>query len=175
MGGCGTQSFDPCISFAKTIINKLDSHKIDAHIGLILFSKKTKIVIDFNDDQNEAEVIRELSEIEYKENRDVSKLKIGKALEYAKDLFSNVRKESKKFAILVTGGRASDDVVIPSRNLKSSGVTIFSVGLGNEFEKSQLEIIASLPTNKFVYALEPTGVSTITDKIMDGFCTGKWL
>ncbi|XP_031565235.1 homeobox protein 2-like, partial [Actinia tenebrosa] len=172
MGGCGTESFQPCTSFAKTLISKLSEYKVDGHFGLILFSKRAKIIINFEDNQEQAEVVRELSAIKYRENAKVSKLKMGKALQLAKDLFTNARKDSEKIAIVVTGGRASDDVVVPSQELKTSGVSIFGMGLGSEVEKTQLGIIASTPSNEFVYSLNPDDVSALTNRIITGFCKG---
>lgn len=173
MGGCATESFEPCTSLAKTLISNLNEQNVDGHFGLILFSKRAKIIINFEENQEQAEVIRELSAIKYKENTKFSKLKMGKALQLANDLFTNARKESKKIAIVVTGGRASDDVVVPSQQLKSSGVSIFGMGLRSDVEKTQLEVIASTPSNEFVYSLNPDDVSALTKRIITGFCKGK--
>lgn len=174
MGGCGTESFVPCTSFAKTLISSLNEHNVDGHFGLILFSKRAKIIINFEDNQQQADVVRELSALKYKENVNVSRVKMGKALHLANKLFINARKDSKKIAMLVTGGKASDDVVVPSQQLKNSGVYIFGIGLGSEVEKSQLEMIASTPSNEFVYSLNPNDVSALTNRIITGFCKGKY-
>ena len=63
--------------------------------------------------------------------------------------------EVKKVLIILTDGRSNSGMVsVPARQLKNSGVVIFSVGIGPHVSMQELHAMASEPTDKHVIHLE---------------------
>ena len=60
------------------------------------------------------------------------------------------RSETPKILVLVTGGKSMDDVVKPSAELKELNTTIFCVGVGNNVDRKQLDIVATSPVTEHV-------------------------
>lgn len=42
------------------------------------------------------------------------------------------------------------ELVTPARELKDSGVTVFAAGIGNDVSQSELQTIASSPSNDYI-------------------------
>lgn len=77
---------------------------------------------------------------------------LGQGLAAAKmQLFqANNRPKTPKVLVLFTGGKSTDDVARPSAELKELNTTIFCVGVGNNVDRNQLNIIATSPSTDHV-------------------------
>ena len=63
-----------------------------------------------------------------------------------KELFEGkTRPETPKVLVVVTAGKSIDDVIKPSAELKRLNTTVFCVGVGNNVDRKQLDIVASSP------------------------------
>lgn len=62
----------------------------------------------------------------------------------------------------------------PAQQLKSSGVIIFSVGIGQKVSRSELRAIASRPVDEYVITLNKfTQLEGLVDKMFRLTCYGK--
>ena len=83
-------------------------------------------------------------------------------------------KSSLKAVVIITDGYSSDDVTLPSIELRDMGVTVVSVGFGEEtaYMKYALEAMASDPKDQhrliFDYGDLMEGVSQVTAVICQG-------
>ena len=75
--------------------------------------------------------------------------------------------------IVVTDGKSSDDVQVPSRMLRNMNVTIFSVGVGCCYDIFGLKDISTDPDDKFVFRTDFTTLDTIVGRIREQICSGK--
>ena len=100
----------------------------------------------------------------------------GKTLDLVRsDVMTKVIcKKSLKAVVVVTDGYSSDDVTLPSIELRDMGVTVISVGFGDEtpYMKYALEAMASDPKDQhrliFDYGDVMEGVSQVTAVICQG-------
>ena len=82
--------------------------------------------------------------------------------------------------MILTDGRSNTGHVNgPARQLKNSGVVIFSVGIGNSFSQQELRVMASDPADQHVITLgnfrELESVSEkMSSQICYGKCNGLW-
>ena len=86
-------------------------------------------------------------------------------------------KKSLKAVVIITDGYSSDDVTLPSIELRDMGTTVVSVGFGEEtpYMKYALEAMASDPKDQhrliFDYGDLMEGVSQVSAVICQGlFC-----
>ena len=84
-------------------------------------------------------------------------------------------KKSLKAVVIITDGYSSDDVTLPSIELRDMGVTVVSVGFGEEtpYMKYALEAMASDPKDQhrliFDYGDLMEGVSQVSAVICQGW------
>ncbi|XP_035853725.1 collagen alpha-1(XII) chain-like [Sander lucioperca] len=63
-----------------------------------------------------------------------------------------MRADSKKIAVLITDGKSTDDVILPSQKVKDAGIEIFAIGV-KDANKEQLSYIASDPEEIHMYSV----------------------
>ena len=76
--------------------------------------------------------------------------------------------------MILTDGRSDGNVNNPARQLKNSGIVIFSVGIGLSVNKQELEDMASDPPEEHVVMLNSfTQLSKLSSKLSSRTCNGK--
>lgn len=101
----------------------------------------------------------------------------GKALIKAKkELFDkSARAGVPNVAIVLTDGQSNDDVGPPSQELRDSGCSVFSVGMGENFNTAELKQIATDPDSQHVFKAKFEDLDSIADTIVDTVCKGWWM
>ena len=102
----------------------------------------------------------------------------GRALELVRtDIVNKVLcKDTSKVMVIISDGYSSDDISLPSLELRDSGVTIFSVGYGEEtpFMRYTLETMASEPKSSHMLIMDYgeiiEGVGQLIATICQGYC-----
>ena len=97
---------------------------------------------------------------------------------YISVLFGNdffIFLEIKKVLVILTDGRSNTGQVSgPARQLKNSGVVIFSVGFGHSFSVQELRVMASDPIDQHVIALGNfTALESLAEQMASVTCNGK--
>ena len=98
----------------------------------------------------------------------------GNALLKAKsDLFDkSARPGIPNIAIIITDGVSNDDVGAPAQQLRDSGCTVFSVGVGNGYNMGQLREMATDPDAQHVLEAKFEDLDSIVKEIVGVTCTG---
>lgn len=82
--------------------------------------------------------------------------------------------EIKKVLLILTDGYSSGQVSGPARQLKNSGVVIFSVGIGQSFSMQELRVMASDPVNQHVITLGNfTELEHLAEQMSAQTCNGR--
>lgn len=172
--GCGRKPFHICIKFVKDVIRVSSFPKTNTRVGVIVYSRKARLLFSFNYFKNVDDLFSALDRLHFTSKQPGKPENIGAALSKAHDtLFSRSRGGVPKVLVVITGARANDDIINPSKRLRKEGVIIYGVGFGNDFEKSQLEIISSQPVHEHVFLAEPYLSNHITGVLRNHFCQGK--
>ena len=84
--------------------------------------------------------------------------------------------EFKKVLIILTDGRSNTGQVSgPSRQLKNSGVVIFSVGIGQSLSMHELREMASEPVDQHLITLNNfTKLASLSKKMSSQTCNGEF-
>ena len=98
----------------------------------------------------------------------------GEALMKAKEaLFDkSARAGVPNIACVITDGKSRDDISDPAQKLRDSGVSVFSVGIGKNYNLKELEDMATDPDSQHVFKGEFDALSSQVESIVDTACKG---
>ena len=98
----------------------------------------------------------------------------GKALTFAKaELFDKTGREGvPKVLIVMTDGKSTDDVVKPATQLSNANITVYAIGVGRNYDMTQLKQIASKPDWKYALVSDFNGLNNLYTSIRDDACRG---
>lgn len=157
----------------KSVIKKVNISPDETRVGVIVYSRRARLLFGLGDLSTACQINNALDNIKYKLSQRQNFLNIGAALEMARQkLFNKTRRGAQRVLVLVTGGKAKDDIVIPSRHLKKDGVTLYTVGVGDSFDQGQLDVISSNPINN-TFKSDLSFVNDLSRSVRGDVCRGK--
>ena len=77
----------------------------------------------------------------------------------------------KKVLVVLTDGISYDDVIVPARRLRRTGVSIYALGMGLKYSRRQLGKIAGTP--RHVFTSKFATLKTAARKIVSRICSGE--
>ena len=83
------------------------------------------------------------------------------------------RSNLTNIVIVVTDGRSSDDVRVPSSRLRDMNVTIISVGVGCCYDIFSLKDMSSDRDDDYVFEASFATLDTIVGRMRQRICSGK--
>ena len=152
------------------IVNPLDLTK--TRVGVIVYSTISTLALPL--DHYSSSFSNQLDSIQFFGGGTFT----GKALnDSVTSLFNSsvVRSNASKVLVVITDGVSIDDVVIPALLVNRSGITSLAVGIGRNYDRSQLTTIALGEEKRIFSAAEFTflnGTLFLND-IGDAICRGK--
>ncbi|XP_066441376.1 collagen alpha-6(VI) chain-like [Eleutherodactylus coqui] len=147
-GSIGIDGFNKMKAFMKSLVNSTEVGPNNVQFGIVQFSDNPKEELQLNKDGTKEIIWEAIDKMGYIKNTTYT----GKALTFVSQYFTGnkgARPNVKKLLILITDGKAHDEVKLPSESLRNSGVNIISVGIFNA-NKTQLEEISG-PTGQVHY------------------------
>lgn len=75
--------------------------------------------------------------------------------------------------MVITDGRSLDDVHLASKQMRASGITIYSVGVGRYFNARELDSIATDPDKTHVFTSDFKQLQYITNDLKKAICMSK--
>lgn len=165
------QNFDRMKKFMKGISRRFNVAKDGTHIGIVLYSSNVQVVSPFEQHMTISSLEAVIDGMRYPGMGTLT----GKGLNTVRtSLFgASARPGVPNVLLVITDGISQDDVLKPSASLRNMGVTIFSIGIGKNFNQKQLEDMATDPDTEHVFKADFKYLDTISDKIKDGVCQGK--
>ena len=154
------------------IFTPLDLSKTRA--GVIVYSTDSILALPLNHYSNLSSFSSQLDSIQFLGGGTFT----GKALnDSLTSLFNNsvVRSNASKVLVVITDGVSIDDVVIPALLVNRSGITSLAVGIGRNYDRSQLTKIVLGEEKRVFSAAEFTSLNgtLFLDDIGDAICRGK--
>ena len=145
--------------------------KDETHIGLVLFSSNAEVLFDFEKHYDKASILQEIDDMNYPGQS----TRTGLGLSMARiELFEKgSRSGVPNVLMVITDGKSADSVEEPAQKLRDSGVTIYSIGIGKNFEASELNAMATDPDSDHVFTADFDVMQTIVDKIRYSLCKSK--
>ncbi|XP_072507399.1 collagen alpha-5(VI) chain [Notamacropus eugenii] len=167
-GSIGAATFSKIKVFMKNLVDKSHIGIDQGHVGVIQFSNFTKEEFGLTEYMTKSDIFDAIDRM----NPIGSKTYTGKALRFASDHFEPLkggRSGVKKFLILITDGKAHDNIEQPALELRNKGITILLVAIFRS-KSPQLEDITG-NANLVYYVERFDNQMLLEDKLVFDICT----
>ena len=155
VGGSNDENFDisghykMCLSLADNIAEKYDIDRDKVRVALVTYGALSKMTFDLQDYSNKELLKNAFLKAEYPG----AGTETAQALDMVKSSVLPTGREGHvaKVVVLITAGVSQDKAPEIAQQLKDIGVEIYTVGIGPEVDRRQLEAIASDPKEDHVF------------------------
>ena len=168
----GGGNFNKTLGFVKGLIEYLDVSEERARVGLAVFSSEVYQVFAFDDYHNSTEASAAVNNARYPNQGRL----IGKALNFVRHkMFSapKLRQDVSNYLVLVTTGSSYDLIRTPAKELRDRNVTIFAVGVGNDYDESELREISG-DDGSLIYGTTFDGLKDLKEELKRKICLRKF-
>lgn len=134
--------FNKITRFIETLINKTEVGKTRVQIGVIQFSTQSRLEFRLDQYSEKNKLLKALHDIEQL-NEETS---TGRALTFAIDYFDasqGGRPGERQYLIVITDGKAQDEVERPAKAIREKGINIFAIGIYNANNSQLVDIAGS--------------------------------
>lgn len=171
----GQQNFKTSLEFVKAICSMFVINQLESHIGFVVFSTNSQVVLNFKTYFDQKSVENAIDDIKY--TGGVTDIGSGLELVKSKIFDSTSRPNVPRILIVVTSGKSTGDVLRPSKALRDAGVTVFCVGVGNGYDLKELDEIATDPDGSHVFTADVSQMGLVVKTIKGRVCKGMnlWL
>lgn len=176
----GRENFNEVMSFIINLIDLFFNERDDLRIGLAHYATDVTDVFYLNTYKNRQDIVSAIGRTDYKGGRT---LNTGDAIRHVQNVHFTKAKGSRKdegtpqILMVINGGRSSGDSKSAALALKSTGVRIFAVGVGdtgNELESiaSESSTVARASTFQELSELNEQILETLDDEVKGKLCVG---
>ena len=146
--------------------------KDKTRVGIVTYGSRTRVAISLDQYKTRQPLDTAVDQILISPGSNV----LGQGLAAAKmQLFQgNNRPKTPKVLVVFTGGKSTDDVTRPSADLKELNTTIFCVGVGNNVDRKQLNIIATSPSTDHVMVASISHRETAGENLASRIKRGRY-
>lgn len=164
-GRLGRRNFRRIKQFVALISRSFSISRSRARVGVIVYGSTARMQFGLNSYTNPRSLNRAVMRLRYSRGS----RRTGKALELVVGgLFRRSRK--KRVLIVLTNGRASDSVRIPSLQIHRAGIETFAIGVGTRASNKELSTIATDP--RHIYMVNFNSLNGIAKGIVRKACKG---
>lgn len=165
----GKGNFQRMKDFIKEVAGNFVISRHGTHVGMVVFASRPEPVFQFNTYYTRRGVMSAVQKIPYIRGGTRAGLALRRTTRY---LFQpHPHPGRKKVLIVMTDGISYDDVIVPARRLRRTGVSIYALGLGLKYSRRQLGKIAGTP--RHVFTSKFATLRTAARKIVGRICSGK--
>ncbi|KAL9983699.1 hypothetical protein ACROYT_G005915 [Oculina patagonica] len=164
----GKGNYKKCLDFIKTAVNGSFISETFTHAGLVVFSSKLKTIFTLKQFYDAEQMMDAIDNATYLKGGTLT----GKALTFVKtELFDKTGRQGvPKVLIVMTDGKSTDDVIKPAKVLSDANITVFAIGIGRNYDITQLQEIASKPEIKYALTSDFNRLNDLYTSIRDDAC-----
>ena len=167
-------NFKYILEYVKIIVHAFPVSKEGIHIGLAVVSSKGKnVIFGFNKYTDSLSMDPAIDSSDYPANDAV----VGESIATVKDeLFvTSSRTGAIKILVVILGGKSSDDVTIPSQDLKAAGINrVIVVAITSDTDKTVYVPPATVP-NDVIISVTYIAIKTTAQVLVDRINTGEYI
>lgn len=146
------EDFKKQLAFVRDLISLFDVSTKKTRVGLVTFSDRVRPIFDFNTLQTKENLFKQMENITFMSGR----TKTADALKFVHEQgFSPdvARREVAHIMFVFTDGisKRPHETAREAELAKRDGIYMFSIGIGNSVERTELRDIASDPDDDFVF------------------------
>ena len=169
----GSGNFRKCLEFVKEVLRSFPVSIDGVHAGLITYGEKSRLNFNFDTVLDQPTIETAIDSVSYPGTESHR----GNALDTAMaKLFPHSgRQNVPHVLVVITGSNSRDEVESSAEELRASGVRIFCVGVGGRYDQSQLETMASSPSDSYVITTEFDALRNAVPLLVSQISAGKYL
>lgn len=169
----GEGNFNKSLEFVANLIASFDVYDNTTNPGMVVFSEDPHLVFNFSEHKNSAEAMATVQMATYPGRG----RKTGKALNFVRrNLFSDSATQNNKpnYLIILASGASYDLVKTPAKLLREKNVTIFTIGVGKDYDVDELKLITG-DNGTRVYETSFKDLGDLNSKLKKEVCRCKLL
>lgn len=169
----GEGNFNKFLEFVANLIASFHVSDNAANSGMVVFSEDPHLVFNFSAHKNSADAMAAVQMASYPSRG----RKTGKALNFVRrNLFSESATQNNKlnYLIILASGASYDLVKTPAKLLREKNVTIFSIGVGKDYDVDELKLITG-DNGTGVYETSFKDLGDLNSKLKKEICRCKLL
>lgn len=178
-GSVGRSNHDLALQFMESVVSFYDISPDGTRVSVISFSNEANLEFKFNDHSRFRQVRRAIRQISYSGGYTRTALALDLATEQFNDpAASGARPLSAgipRVVVLITDGRSNTySITQPAIDLRATGVSVYSIGIGN-YDLDELLFIASDPDTDHVFLLQTyTDAAFFTQLLRGTTCDSEY-
>ena len=168
-------NYNKQLEFVEKLVEPFDIGPADTqvHVGAITFSSNAHLEFSLDKYTDKDQLKKAISNIPYRQGQtntaealDLMRMEISPLLETAKAPF---------IAVVITDGMSMDTKATrqEAKKLHALGVNVFAIGVGHQFDLSELKAIASDPENNVYQVSSYSSLANIVKAFNVKTCEGK--
>ncbi|KAL5006141.1 hypothetical protein ScPMuIL_017299 [Solemya velum] len=170
-GSISQSKWDESIRFVKSVITDFDIGVDYTEVAVIKFNDDARVVFPLNQYTTKSTLMAAVDAIKKSSGGTYA----SKALELLnKQGFANDRPGAPNIAIVVTDGKYRYPILAAYRaeDLKNNNIRVFAVGVGDAVDTTELEAIATDPSDHVFTTRNTTALKNIDKYVVKVACTG---
>eukprot|EP00111_Clytia_hemisphaerica_P009100 TCONS_00026700-protein len=147
-GSVGEEGYEQIKRFAKGIIDQFQIAATKTHVAIVTFSEYGEVQLKLTDSFDKNEIFNRIDNLDYPGYRTATDDALRVLDQQVFSLSGGMRQGAAQVLIFLTDGKCTlceqsvESAVAP---IKERGVTIYTVGVTDKINKTELEVIASEP------------------------------
>lgn len=168
------QNFQQMLGFVSAVAHSFSISHHMTRVGVVVFSLEAFVIFNFHTYFDIQNIDQALSTVQFP-GTDGPGTYIGRGLHVAKHyLFSNSgRAHVPRAIVLLVAGKSIDDVITPSMDIRSYGVEMYCVGVGNLYSKLQLHAMASFPHSEHIFRADYAQMGRTAQQVVTKILKGQ--
>ena len=160
-------NFERELDFSKDIVDAFRISEGRIRVSLIVYSTEPSVIFGLDKYHEKSQIFKAIDGI----NFPAAGSDLGKALKLVESRSFNFSTPStSRVLVVLTDGRAKDEIETPAKDLAGKGVHILMTGVGNNLDIDQLETVASNPKEDSIFDLDK--LPKLVERISRDVCEG---
>lgn len=163
----GKGNFRQELNFTKQVIDAFRVGEGRVRASVIVYSTQPLLIFGLDKYNGKQQIFKAIDAVQFP----AAGSDLGKALHLVqRQSFNYSIPSTTRTLVILTDGRAKDEIEQPAKELASKGVQFLMVGVGDNADRNQLEEIASEPKEESVFDFEM--LPKLVDRISRDLCVG---
>lgn len=171
------KNFRDILKFVSVVAHFFPLGYYRTRIGVVVCSFEALVIFNFQTYYDTVSIDRALASVQYPGTNwpGTHDVYLGRGLHVTKHyLFdSSWRDLVPRILVVIAAGTSVDDVLTPSMNIRSYGVEMYCVGVGNLYSSWQLHAMASFPHNEHILKSDYTAMGSTAERVVNHVLKGK--
>ncbi|XP_028985468.2 matrilin-2-like [Betta splendens] len=166
----GPANFELVKQLVGGVVDSLDVSGPGTHVGLLQFSTKVRTEFPLGQHTAAPDVRRAVARVQYMGRGSMTGSALRHMFESSFSAREGARPDVRRVGVVFTDGRSQDDVSEWATKAKTSGITLFALGVGKAIEQELKEIASEPVEQHFYYAESFEKMGEITKKLKSRMC-----